>query len=121
MRGLAVTTSGAASGESGMTILTTAKADCARTARVTAFPLRVTSILLGLVLLASADLKTYQLTHSPSQARQSWIDGPAVVVPLSVSELLLASVLLSGLWPIRIGKIAICGERYANPIFSFKT
>jgi methylamine utilization protein MauE len=97
----------AASGESGMTISTVATPDCVITARGAAFPLRVTSILLSLILLAASGLKIHQFTRSPAQARQSRLDVPAVVLPLSITELLLASLLLSGLWPGRTRKIAI--------------
>jgi hypothetical protein len=90
-----------------MNISATATPDCAGTVRPAAFPLRVTPILFGLVLLAASGLKTYQLTRSPPQSGQSWLDAPVVVVAPSISELLLAAFLLSGLWPATLRRIAI--------------
>jgi hypothetical protein len=96
-------------GHDGMTISATASLPQIRSVHTAAVQLRVPSMMGGFVLLAAAGLKLHHLAHPPSQVQQSPLDAPAVIVPLSISELLLAALLLSGLWPARTRKIAIGG------------
>ena len=72
-----------------------------------ALRLRVVSVVLGLTLGSAAGLKIHQLTHTPSHVRQSWLDAPALVTALPISELVLSASLLSGLWPETARTIAI--------------